>query len=86
MAAQSMPTSIFDRLSTQEGLGVPLTQKLKRSVLRFGRWWLHHQDYRATLNELSALSDRELDDIGIVRVDIPLIARQSANIAAARRL
>lgn len=33
--------------------------------------------YRETVNELAALSDRELDDIGIVRCDIGLIARQS---------
>lgn len=33
--------------------------------------------YRATVTELSALSDRELTDLGIVRFDIPSVARQT---------
>jgi len=32
--------------------------------------------YRETLNELSQLSDRELDDLGISRLEIDSIARQ----------
>lgn len=39
-------------------------------------WYL---TYRETAGELSSLSDRELDDIGVARVDIPVIAMQSAN-------
>jgi uncharacterized protein YjiS (DUF1127 family) len=34
--------------------------------------------YRKTANELSHLSNRELDDLGIVRNDIDYIARNSA--------
>ena len=34
--------------------------------------------YRETVRELSQLSDRELDDLGIVRGDISNIARQYA--------
>jgi uncharacterized protein YjiS (DUF1127 family) len=33
--------------------------------------------YRETYNELMRLSNRELDDLGINRTDIPTIARQS---------
>jgi uncharacterized protein YjiS (DUF1127 family) len=33
--------------------------------------------YRQTADELHALSDRELADIGIARCDIPTVARQS---------
>jgi uncharacterized protein YjiS (DUF1127 family) len=33
--------------------------------------------YRRTINELSALSTRELNDLGITRSDIPFIARRS---------
>lgn len=33
--------------------------------------------YRRTVTELSALSNRELDDLGISRGDIPYIARRS---------
>jgi len=33
--------------------------------------------YRETYNELMRLSNRELNDLGISRADIPTIARQS---------
>ena len=33
--------------------------------------------YRETYNELMRLSNRELNDLGINRADIPTIARQS---------
>ncbi len=34
--------------------------------------------YRATVNELAQLSDRELHDLGLSSADIPAIARQAA--------
>jgi uncharacterized protein YjiS (DUF1127 family) len=34
--------------------------------------------YRETVRELSQLGDRELSDLGIVRYDIPKVARTSA--------
>jgi uncharacterized protein YjiS (DUF1127 family) len=34
--------------------------------------------YRETVRELSKLSDRELDDLGIVRFDIERLARNAA--------
>ncbi|MDJ0826735.1 MAG: DUF1127 domain-containing protein [Rhodobacter sp.] len=34
--------------------------------------------YRTTLSELNALTQRELDDLGISRVSIPDIAREAA--------
>lgn len=34
--------------------------------------------YRETMNELSRLSARELDDLGISRSDIPHVALKSA--------
>lgn len=36
------------------------------------------KQYRNTYNELMRLSQRDLDDLGINRVDIPAIARQAA--------
>lgn len=41
-------------------------------VARFMAW----RAYRKTVAELSALSDRELDDIGLIRAEIPNYARQ----------
>jgi len=45
-----------------------------RIAERFARY----RTYRTTLNELNALSDRELEDLGICRADIHFIARDSA--------
>lgn len=39
----------------------------------FRKW----RNYRRTVNELSALSNRELDDLGINRGDIPYVARST---------
>lgn len=38
-----------------------------------------HQAYRTTFDELSRLSDRELNDIGIGRSDIRYVAQQEAD-------
>ena len=47
--------------------------KLTRS---FNEW----RRYRATCNELSRLSTRELNDLGINRGDIPFVARKAARV------
>jgi uncharacterized protein YjiS (DUF1127 family) len=47
-----------------------------RFVASYRSW----RKYRETYNELMRLSPRELQDLGIARVDIPGIARQSAHI------
>jgi uncharacterized protein YjiS (DUF1127 family) len=39
---------------------------------RFRDW----RAYRQTIKELSALSNRELNDLGISRADIPYVARR----------
>ena len=39
----------------------------------FKKW----RNYRRTVNELNALSNRELDDLGIIRGDIPFVARNT---------
>ncbi len=45
--------------------------------MNIARTLRNFRSYRATLNELSSLSQRELADIGISRADIPALARQS---------
>ena len=47
-----------------------------RFVTAYKGW----RKYRQTYNELMQLSQRELDDLGINRVDIPSIARQSSSL------
>lgn len=39
----------------------------------FRKW----RNYRRTVSELSALSNRELDDLGINRGDIDIVARNT---------
>lgn len=39
----------------------------------FNRWRL----YRRTCNELNAMTERELGDLGIARGDIPAVARRA---------
>lgn len=36
-----------------------------------------NRKYRNTLSELNALDDRELADIGLIRADIEIVARQT---------
>lgn len=47
-----------------------------RFVSAYKSW----RKYRHTYNELMQLSQRDLDDLGINRVDIPTIARQSSSL------
>jgi uncharacterized protein YjiS (DUF1127 family) len=45
---------------------------------RIVRTYRNWRKYRSTYNELMRLSTRDLDDLGISRVDIPAIAREAA--------
>lgn len=47
---------------------------------RFVQNYRNWRKYRDTYNELMRLTQRDLDDLGINRVDIPTIARQSSKI------
>lgn len=46
----------------------------KMNLIRNYRNW---RRYRDTVNELSRLSNRELNDLGITRGDIPFVARKA---------
>lgn len=47
---------------------------MKMGIVRNYRNW---RRYRETVNELSRLSNRELNDLGISRYDIPFVARKA---------
>lgn len=47
---------------------------------RFVQSYRSWRKYRDTYNELMRLTQRDLDDLGINRVDIPTIARQTSKI------
>ena len=46
--------------------------------MRLGGWFGEQRRYRQTMNELSALTDRELEDIGLSRSDIEDVAQRCA--------
>jgi len=46
-------------------------------IARIKAAYNHHKQYRSTVNELARLTDRELQDLGISRFDIPRIAREA---------
>lgn len=48
-------------------------------VARVAAWIDGQRRYRRTVGELSQLTDRELDDIGLCRADIDLVARSCAH-------
>jgi uncharacterized protein YjiS (DUF1127 family) len=47
-------------------------------VMRLSGWMREQRRYRQTMNELSALTDRELADIGLTRADIETVAERCA--------
>ena len=51
---------------------------LRAAVAKLGQEMVKRRLYRITVQELSALSDRELSDLGIHRSQITAIAREGA--------
>lgn len=60
---------------------LPSAGILGRVAHRIGHWFTEQRRYHETLSELAALSDRELDDIGLTRGDIEFVARRCARSA-----
>lgn len=50
---------------------------LKKSIADY---FTHRAVYRQTVNELNALTDNELADLGIYRLDINRIAREAVQV------
>ena len=47
---------------------------IRKMAARLGQW----RSCRRTMHELEDLNDRELNDLGICRADIPQVARNAA--------
>jgi len=54
-----------------------ISKRLNHITWSIARHITNTTRYRRTVRELSALSDRELHDLGIVRCDISRVARQA---------
>ena len=50
---------------------------LPHSAYTLTQRWMKFRNYRETINELRALDDRELADLGIGRSDITRLAREA---------
>ncbi|MEM9628403.1 MAG: DUF1127 domain-containing protein [Pseudomonadota bacterium] len=62
----------------------PLFVLLKHVAGKLADSWAWYLEYRRTERELTNLTNRELDDIGIARCDIPWIALETANAKSER--
>ena len=52
---------------------------LRAQLATAARGWRWYRNFRKTHEELSRLSDRDLEDLGIMRADIAAIAREAAD-------
>jgi uncharacterized protein YjiS (DUF1127 family) len=85
MAKQMMMTSDFaPARGRRHGTSTLLAwfEETKHKLADSLQWYRH---YRDSAKELERLTDRELDDIGISRYDIPMVAAQSATEKLERR-
>ena len=51
---------------------------IRRFSVKLSEWLKERHAYYTAVSELESMSDRDLADIGIVRCDIPAIARGAA--------
>lgn len=58
---------------------------IRRFLANWAAWSAERRAYREAVSELSALTDRNLVDIGIARCDIPAVAREAAKAKRADR-
>lgn len=79
MAAYAINSHGIERSGERRHGGSALLELLKDVAGKLAASWAWYRDYRRTEGELTRLSERELDDIGVARCDIPVIAMQSAN-------
>jgi uncharacterized protein YjiS (DUF1127 family) len=61
-----------------------LVHRIRNSFIKFRNWLHDRNEYRKAVEELYAMTDRDLADIGIVRCDIEAIVRQSRNAKSVR--
>jgi len=68
------PAENYLRLTRDDNSLKLQVSKTMNLIDNFRNW----RRYRETVNELSRLSNRELNDLGISRSDIPYVARKSS--------
>jgi len=86
MATHVMTTDEFARANGRRREASTLLTWLKNTASKIAESWDWCRNYQLTVRELERLTDKELDDIGILRLDIPTIAMRSAAAAQDARL
>lgn len=66
-------------ISLQSTSSIGIVERTGALVQRLRKAWNDHATYRRTVNELSALSDRELADLGLHRSNIRQTALDAVN-------
>jgi uncharacterized protein YjiS (DUF1127 family) len=83
MATQVIPARPADLVSLRSQ---PVTaRRLRELYARIDGWLAERRHYRATVAELSALTDQQLADVGVLPGQIQAIARQLARRAGTGR-
>lgn len=72
-------------VSSNRNHTISLTARLGEVLGNFRDAWRAYGVYRQTFNELSALSDRELADLGVARSELARVAYEAAYGAEALR-
>jgi uncharacterized protein YjiS (DUF1127 family) len=65
-------------VSVNAPLTATLTERTSGFAQRLRKSWQEYRVYRQTLDELSALSDRELMDLGMSRSEIRRVSLEAA--------
>jgi uncharacterized protein YjiS (DUF1127 family) len=68
-------------LTTTSAIGTSFGTRASAAFQNLATSYKQHRLYRETFNELSALSNRELSDLGLHRSNLHQIARESAQTA-----
>ncbi len=68
----------YTTYKTTTPAGASIWQRLSEMAATLSERRAQHRAYASTVNQLVALSDRDLTDMGIHRADIHDIARQAA--------
>jgi uncharacterized protein YjiS (DUF1127 family) len=74
------PNAIIGLLAGTSGGPAPAPGGLMRAWRRLVERLAEEWRYRAALRQLARLDDRDLDDIGIGRVELPALARRHARL------
>ena len=74
----------FNRKQTGRPTATPCNavkgSETEMSIRTITNWYEGWKRYRTAVRELSQLTDRELNDLGIQRTEIDLVARQSLGV------